>query len=80
MSDLRMFELIEPLQAEGSASARLLVWNGSRYVPEGNPIAVFDFVGSHGMPGDRGYCFMSSRSRRWEAASGLFAQEYSRLG
>ena len=80
MADLQLFELIEPLEAGGTARANLLLWGGSGYVPKGRPVTLHDFVGSHGLTGDRGYCFLSWDSNRWEVASGLFTQEYRRIG
>ncbi|HEV3005831.1 MAG TPA: hypothetical protein VGX78_15300 [Pirellulales bacterium] len=58
MADLQIFELIEPLESGGRARGHLLFWNGSTYIPipNGRPVVLHDFVGSHGMIGDRGYC------------------------
>jgi hypothetical protein len=30
---------------------------------------VHDFVGEHGVVGDRGYCYLSDDSHRWEVTS-----------
>jgi len=79
MFHLRLFELIEPLEAGRSAKARLLKWDGTRYAPTGEEITVHDFAGSHGTAHDRGYAFQSDQSKRWEVLAGLFTQEYESI-
>lgn len=74
MHPLRQFELIEDLAPGRKAQAILLKWNGSKYVRTKETVELYDFVGSHGDRGDRGYCFFSTESNHWEAASGLFEQ------
>jgi hypothetical protein len=72
MTGIRVFELIEALEAGKSAKARLLNWNGERYQPSGLiQVQVHDFVGESGAPGERGYCFLSNESHRWEVLCGL---------
>jgi hypothetical protein len=72
MIGIRVFQLLEALEAGKSARARLLDWNGEMYRPRTlAEVRVHDFVGEHGQPGDRGYCFMSDESHRWEVLSGL---------
>jgi hypothetical protein len=68
------FELLEDLRPGQSAKAVLLRWDGGKYVRSDNHIDLNEFVGTHGDRGDRGYCFYSDESKRWEAASGLFEQ------
>ena len=74
MQGLRHFELLEELRPGQSAPAILLQWNGQEYVPSRQRIELLEFAGSRGMKGDRGYCFLSEESGRWEVASGLFEQ------
>ena len=75
----RAFELIEELETQRSAGARLLRWTGDDYVPGGNSINVHDFVGNHGAAGDRGYAVFCEESKLWEVISGLFSQEYRKV-
>ena len=79
MADLQLFELVEPLEPGGTARANLLLWKGFGYMANGHPVTLHDFVGSQGMAGDRGYCFRSWESNRWEVACGL-SQEFRRVG
>jgi hypothetical protein len=74
MGNLQPFELFEDLEPRQKAPAVLLQWDGQKYVRSKEKIELYDFVGSHGNRGDRGYCFLSSGSNRWEAVSGLFEQ------
>lgn len=76
---LQIFELLEPLEAGRSAQARLLVWDGDSHVPGRKVVTLYDYVGSHGHTGDRGYCIHSVVSQRYEVVSGLFAQEYRQV-
>lgn len=78
--ELKLFELIETLEAGGAAKARLLKWNGSTYVPFGAPVELHEYVGQYGAAGDRGYCFLSPESGNWEAISGLFGQKHRLVG
>jgi hypothetical protein len=72
MTGIRVFELIEVLEAGKSAKARLLNWNGERYQSTSFvQVQVHDFVGESGVPGERGYCFLSNESHRWEVLCGL---------
>lgn len=71
---IKMFELLEDLRPSGTAKAVLLKWDGEKYVRSNQKIELNEFVGTHGDRGDRGYCFYSDDSKRWEAASGLFEQ------
>jgi len=79
MAGIRHFELLEDLGAGRSARAVLLKWNGKRYAPSGEQVQIFEFVGSHGDKGDRGYAFYSEESERWEAVCGLYEQVASWL-
>ena len=74
MQDLRRFELLENLEAGGVAKAALLRWDGQRYARSKEIIELHEFVGIHGLRGDRGYAFLSTESGKWEAASGLSQQ------
>ena len=50
----------------------MLNWNGEEYQPSTfATVRVYDFMGEHGRPGDRCYCFMSDESNRWEVLRGL---------
>jgi hypothetical protein len=82
MSQIQLFELLEPLDAGRSAQARLLVWDASseNYVPSRKTITLYDFVGGHGTEGDRGYCFHNGASMRWEALCGIEAQDHRPFG
>ncbi|MGD9645452.1 MAG: hypothetical protein AB7U73_07055 [Pirellulales bacterium] len=82
MSQIRIFELIEALEAGRSAQARLLIWDAATesYVPGRKTITLYDFVGGHGGPGDRGYCFQNGASQLWEALCGIEAQHYRPFG
>jgi hypothetical protein len=73
MADLRMFKLVESLEAGRSARAQLLNWDGERYVEENLEVLVFDYIGETGLRGERGYCFFSEISERWEVLNGLLA-------
>ena len=74
MQDLRRFELLENLEPGSVAKAALLTWDGSRYVRSRSIIDLHEFVGIHGLRGDRGFAFLSPESGKWEAASGLSQQ------
>lgn len=81
MSSIRLFELDEPLVTGSHARARLLKWNGERYVPSRfDVITVHDFVGGEGEPGDRGYCVLSEDSHRWEFLGGLQPRQVTGTG
>ncbi|HEY1599138.1 MAG TPA: hypothetical protein VGG64_06020 [Pirellulales bacterium] len=76
MTGIRVFELVEVLEAGKSAKARLLNWNGERYQPSAFvQVQVHDYVGESGVPGDCGYCFLSNESHRWEVLCGLPAPQ-----
>lgn len=79
MPEMRQFELLEDLKAGENAAAVLLRWNGRWYAPTEERIVIFDFVGQHGMRGDRGYGFLSSESGCWEVVSGLQEQIPQRM-
>ncbi len=70
---LRMFKLIDSLEAGKSARARLYRWNGERYIDDFDVIHVHDYIGECGGRGDRGYCYFSEISRRWEVLRGLLS-------
>lgn len=72
---LNLFELLGPLEAMRSAPARLLKWDGGKYVPSEESITVHDFAGRHGSTGARGYAFLSFDSKCWEVASGLLGTD-----
>lgn len=74
MLKIRQFELLEDLRPEGQARAVLMRWNGEIYVRSQETIELFDVIRTHGDRGDRGYCFFSADSNRWESLSGLFQQ------
>lgn len=74
MPGLRHFELLEELRPGLSGKAVLLQWNGHEYIPSRQIVELLEFSGSHGNKGDRGFCFLSEESGRWEVASGLFEQ------
>lgn len=76
---LHLFELLEPLEAMRSAPARLLKWEGGKYIPSDESITVHDFAGRHGTAGARGYAFLSLDSKCWEVASGLLGQDYESI-
>ena len=80
MPEFHLFELLENLDAGRTAKARLLEWNGSTYLPTGPTIIIHEFVGEYGPCGDRGYCYRSPESGRWEVVSGLFAQAHRLIG
>ncbi|MGD9721752.1 MAG: hypothetical protein AB7O59_05310 [Pirellulales bacterium] len=76
MAQMYLFELSETLEAGNQAKAMLLRWDGNNYAIRGaKPIIVHSFGGSHGVMGDRGYCFVGDSGRwevvRIEAAPGL---------
>ena len=74
MSHLQIFELIETLEPGKKAKALQLVWNGTAYVARGGkPILVHSFAGSHGVAGDRGYCFLGD-SDRYEVVGTLISE------
>jgi hypothetical protein len=71
MAQLQIFELADTLEPGKQAKALLLKWNGTTYVTRGaKPILVHSYGGSHGVAGDRGYCFLGD-SARWEVVGGL---------
>lgn len=72
--NLQLFELLENLLPEGTAAAVLLKWNGQRYVASNERIELHEFAGTHGDRGDRGYCYLSPHSNKWETVSGLYQQ------
>ncbi len=76
---LHIFELIDELEEGRTASARLLRWDGKTYVPSNKTVTIYDYVGSHGQPGDRGYCVQSVMSQQWEVVCGLFPQHLPRV-
>lgn len=43
--ELKMFELVDTLEAGGSAQALLLKWNGKTYVPFGAMVTLHEYVG-----------------------------------
>jgi hypothetical protein len=68
---LQLFELLDSLDPGHSAEALILAWNGNQYVTKDAKTAiVYSFAGSHGVAGDRGYCFLGS-SGRLEAVGSL---------
>ena len=71
MAHMQIFELVEELEPGKQAKALLLKWNGTAYATRGaKPIIVHSFGGSHGIAGDRGYCFLGD-SASWEVVGGL---------
>lgn len=76
---LHLFELTEELESGRTAEARLLKWDGAKYILSRKTITIYDFVGSHGQVGDRGYCVQSVMSQQWEVVSGLFSQQLPRV-
>ena len=74
MAQLHIFELVDVLEPGQSAKALLLKWNGTTYLSRGaKPVIVHSFGGSHGVPGERGYCFLGD-SARWEVVGELVNQ------
>ena len=75
MAQMQLFELVDALEPGKKAKALLLKWNGSAYVTRGaKPILVHSFAGSHGLSGDRGYCFLGD-SDRWEVIGTLVSEQ-----
>jgi hypothetical protein len=74
MQGLRRFELLENLEPGSVAKAVLLSWDGERYTRSKTVIDLHEFVGIHGLRGDRGFALLSDESGKWEAASGLSQQ------
>jgi len=72
LEQIRHFELLQDLRPEGYSMAILLKWDGKDYVRSDEKIELHDAVRSHGNRGDRGFCFFSTDSNRWESLSGLF--------
>jgi len=71
MAQLQLFELVDALEPGKRAKAVLLKWTGTTYSSRGGkPILLYSFVGSQGVAGDRGYCFLGD-SDRWEAVGPL---------
>ena len=57
------------------AKAMLLRWDGNRYmVRGGKSVLVHSFAGSHGIIGDRGYCFLGD-SECWEVVGPLVGEQ-----
>ena len=78
MPSMQLFELDDELEPGKSARAKLLMWNGSSYSGRGSKsVIVYSFAGAHGVPGDRGYCFLGE-SNRWEVVGELVSR--SNLG
>ena len=74
MAQLHIFELVDQLDPGQNAKALLLKWNGTNYSTRGaKTIIVHSFGGSHGVPGERGYCFLGD-SARWEVVGELVNQ------
>lgn len=74
MEGIKQFELLEDLKPESKAEAVLLKWDGHHYVRSKEKIELHNAVRTHGDRGDRGYCFFSEESNRWELLSGLYQQ------
>jgi hypothetical protein len=71
MPSMQLFELDDELEPGHGARAKLLTWNGSSYSARGaKSVIVYSFGGAHGVPGDRGYCFLGE-SNRWEVVGEL---------
>jgi hypothetical protein len=71
IAGLQIFELADDLASGGVASARLLRWNGLKYIPSDLIVLVHDRVGNHGIAHERGYCIFSAESESWEVVCGL---------
>lgn len=71
---LQIFELVDDLASGSEARARLLRWNGLKYIPSDLIVLVHDRVGNHGIAHERGYCIYSAESEAWEVACGLQSQ------
>ena len=67
----RLFELTEDLRPGRSANAKLLKWDGRRYVSAGESIVLHDQIGAQGARHNRGYCLFSGESQQWEVLGGL---------
>lgn len=76
MQGIRQYQLLEDLRPGRSAKAALLRWDAKlqKYIVSKEQIELFEFVGSHGDKGDRGYGYLSPESGRWETVSGLYEQ------
>ena len=75
MALLQIFELVDTLEPGKKAKATLLKWNGTTYSARGGKsILVYSFAGSHGVSGDRGYCFLGDTSR-WEVVGTLTSDQ-----
>ena len=80
MAQIQLFELVDSLEPGKKAKAMLLKWNGVNYATRGaKAILVFSFAGSHGVAGDRGYCFLGD-SDRWEVVSNLVSGQSTPFG
>ena len=77
MQGIRQYQLLEDLRPGRSAKAALLRWDAKqeRYITTKEQIEIFEFVGTHGDKGDRGYGYLSPDSGRWETVSGLYEQQ-----
>jgi hypothetical protein len=77
VAQIQLFELIDALEPGKKAKALLLKWDGNRYTARGaKPILVHSFSGTHGLSGDRGYCFLGD-SHRWEVVGPLVSEHLS---
>ncbi len=75
MAQLQLFELVETLEPGRQSQALLLHWNGHEYTTiDAKPVIVHSYAGSHGIVGDRGYCFLGE-SGRWETIGSLVSRE-----
>ncbi len=74
MAHLQLFELVDALEPGKKAKAVMLKWSGTEYITRGGkPILVHSFAGSHGLAGDRGYCFLGA-SARWEVVGAVVSE------
>lgn len=63
------FKLTGTLTPGGSATAELVAWNGSAWVPTGETITIYDSLDMFGgVAGARGLVFWCADSARWEIA------------
>ncbi len=75
MAQMQIFVLADALEPGKKAKATLLKWNGTAYTARGGKsILVHSFAGSHGLTGDRGYCFLGD-SDRWEVVGSLVSEQ-----
>lgn len=75
MAQMQIFQLIDTLEPGKQAKATLLKWSNNTYTSRGGQaVIVYSYAGSHGIPGDRGYCILGD-SGRWEVVGSLVNEQ-----